>query len=76
MLGENGKRWKGASPSPSIGHQAMEPSIGHQVGIFFHLPPSPCFEKGEFGSFRAFFPGHNVRFEFWEYLFPQPSLRK
>jgi hypothetical protein len=48
--GENGKRWKGASLSPSIGHQAMEPfkghrtmepSIGHKVGIFFHLLPFP-----------------------------------
>jgi hypothetical protein len=23
--------WKNASPSPSIGHQTMEPSISHQV---------------------------------------------
>ncbi len=31
MLGESGKRWKGASPSLSIGHQAMESFKGHQT---------------------------------------------
>jgi hypothetical protein len=40
----------------SKGHQAIEPSIGHQVGIFFHLLPSPFLEKGEFRSFGTFFP--------------------
>jgi hypothetical protein len=62
--GESGKRWKGVSPSPSIGHQimepfqghqAMEPSIGHRVKIFLHLLPSPSLQKGEFGSFGTFF---------------------
>jgi len=24
-----------------IGHQALEPSIAHQVGVFLHLFPSP-----------------------------------
>ncbi len=47
--GESEKKWKGASPFLSIGHQklepfkghqALEPSIGHQVEIFLHLLPS------------------------------------
>jgi hypothetical protein len=30
-FGESGKKWKGVSPypSPPIGHQTLEPSIGH-----------------------------------------------
>jgi hypothetical protein len=51
-----GRGKKGVAPSPSIAHQTMEPFKGHQVGIFFHLFPSPFFEKGKFGSFGAFFP--------------------
>jgi hypothetical protein len=27
--GESGKRWKGVSPSPSIGHQELEYFKGH-----------------------------------------------
>ncbi len=49
----------------------------------FHWPPSwdffspPSFSfslKGEFESFGALFFKHNFQFEFWKYLFLQPSL--
>jgi hypothetical protein len=44
---------------PFKGHQAIEPSIGHRVRIFFHLLPSPSLKKGEFRSLVAFFfSGH------------------
>jgi hypothetical protein len=67
---------------PSIGHQTLEHSIGHQplecsIGHQALDLPSPPFSfslKGRFGSFGVLsFPGHNVQFKFWEYLFPQPS---
>jgi hypothetical protein len=47
----------------SIGHQAYEPSIGHQVGIFFYLLPSP-FIEGELGSLQVFFSKHNFQLSF------------
>jgi hypothetical protein len=31
---------KGVFPSSFIGHQTLEPSIGHRVGIFLHFLPS------------------------------------
>jgi hypothetical protein len=54
---------KGVAPSPSIAHQAIEPSKGHQVGIFFHFLPSPSFKKGKFESFGALSPKHNFQFK-------------
>jgi hypothetical protein len=45
---------------PSKGHQVMEPSIGHWIGIFFHLLLSHS--------------RHNFWFKSWKYLFSQPSL--
>ncbi len=56
----------------NIGTFQGPPNIGT-----FHWPPnwdlpSPPL-KGKFGSFGAFFSGHNFQFKSWEYLFPQPS---
>jgi hypothetical protein len=45
--------------SPSNGTFQGPPSNG----TLLHLFPFPSFEEGEFGSFVAFFFGHNFQFE-------------
>jgi hypothetical protein len=47
---------KGVVFFPSIAHQAMEPSKGDQIGIFFHFLSFPFIEKGESRSFGVLFP--------------------
>jgi hypothetical protein len=52
---QRGEKGVSLFPSPSIGHQALEPSKGHQVGIFLHLIPSTSLWKGKFKSLGALF---------------------
>jgi hypothetical protein len=54
-----GKGEKVFFASPSINHQAMEHSIGHQA-LDLPSPPFSFSLKGRLGSLGAlFFPGHN-----------------
>jgi hypothetical protein len=52
LLGEVRRGENDGSPSPFKDHKALKPfkdhqalelSIGHRVGVFLHLPPSPSF---------------------------------
>jgi hypothetical protein len=82
-LGGKWENVKKVFPSHSIGHHAMEHSIGLQAKETFPSPsighqaldlPSPPFSfslKVGLRSWGAFFlPGHNFKFNL-EYLFPQ-----
>jgi hypothetical protein len=81
--GKSEKKRKGASPSPFIGHQVLEPFNCHQVGIFFHLLPSPLsftsflflfFKWANSNHLKLSLSRHNFLFKSKEYLFPQPFL--
>jgi hypothetical protein len=56
---------------PFVGHQTLEPSTGHQIGVFLHLLPFPSLQKANLNNLRLFFSEHNFQFEFWKNSFLQ-----